>query len=216
MPPPTPPLAYVDKNILSRFIDKSRRIIEKKTQKRYNIHEHQITKDLWLNRKRFERKTSDFELQNKNHNMKFALYFQKFLKALISLTRFHRSKLLPKDQFGKNGENKAALFLKSEGYNILDRNVRFSIGEIDIVAQNEKYIVIIEVKTRRSAEYCHPIEAVHKKKREKIKKMGWRYYRNKKYATKGFAMRFDIITILWPGWPENKLPTIEHFVDAFR
>ena len=148
--------------------------------------------------------------------MKFTSFFCKLLRAIVSRTRFHRGKLLPKDQFGRDGENRATSFLKSEGYKILDRNVRFSIGEIDIVAKNEKYIVVIEVKTRRSAEYCHPIEAVHKKKREKIKQMGQRYFRNKKYAAKGFAVRFDIITILWPDWPNGKQSAIEHFVDAFR
>ena len=148
--------------------------------------------------------------------MKIATIFQKLLNTIVSRPRFHRSKLLPKDQLGKDGENKAISYLKSKGYKILAKNVRFSIGEIDIVAQNEKYIVVVEVKTRRSAEYCHPIEAVHKKKREKIKKMGQRYFRNKKYAAKGFAIRFDIITILWPDWPDGKQPTIEHFVDAFR
>ena len=148
--------------------------------------------------------------------MKFVLNFRELLQAIISRMRFHRGKILPKDQLGKDGENKATLYLKSEGYKIIGRNVRFSIGEIDIVAQNEKYIVVIEVKTRRSAEYCHPIESVHKKKREKIKKMGQRYFRNKKCAAKGFAIRFDIITILWPDWPDNKQSVIEHFVDAFR
>ena len=148
--------------------------------------------------------------------MKIATIFQKLLKTIASRTRFYRVKLLPKDKLGKDGENKAASFLKLEGYKILARNVRFSIGEIDIVAKNEKYIVVVEVKTRRSAEYCHPIEAVHKKKREKIKKMGQRYFRNKKYAAKGFVIRFDIITILWPDWPNGKQPVIEHFVDAFR
>jgi len=148
--------------------------------------------------------------------MKFIASFQNLLNAIVSKTLFQRGKLLPKDQFGRDGENKAASFLKSGGYIIIDRNVRFSIGEIDIVAQNEKYIVVIEVKTRRSAEYCHPIESVHKKKREKIKKMGYGYFRNKKYAAKGFAVRFDIITILWPDWPDGKQTIIEHFVDAFR
>ena len=46
--------------------------------------------------------------------------------------------------------------------------------------------------------------------------MGRQYYRNKKYAAQGFAIRFDIITIIWPDWPKGKQPMIEHFVDAFR
>ncbi len=118
-----------------------------------------------------------------------------------------------KDKFGEKGENRATQFLKLRGYQILTRNVRFSKGEIDIVAKNENSIVFIEVKTRHSAEYCHPIEAVDKKKQKKIKQMGLRYYREKKYAGQGFAIRFDIVTLIWPDGEE---PVIEHFVDAFR
>ena len=122
-------------------------------------------------------------------------------------------KRLAKDLLGKAGEKRAARFLKTKGYKIIARNVHFSIGEIDLIAQVEKTVVFIEVKTRQSAEYCHPREVVNKKKRQKIKQMALRYYRNKKYAKMGFAIRFDIVTLIWP---EGDEPKIEHFVDAFR
>ena len=118
-----------------------------------------------------------------------------------------------KDQLGEDGEKLASQFLRAGGYKIIATNVRFSIGEIDIVAQLEKTIVFIEVKTRRSAQYCHPLEVVDKKKRRKIKQMAKQYYCNKKYASKGFIMRFDIITLIWS---EGEQPKIEHFVDTFR
>jgi len=116
-------------------------------------------------------------------------------------------------ELGQNGEKRAEEFLKAKGYKIIARNVRFSIGEIDLIAQVEKIIIFIEVKTRQSAEYCHPIEVVDKQKRQRIKQMAIQYYRDKKYSTKGFAVRFDIVTLIWP---KGEQPIIEHFIDAFR
>ena len=140
-------------------------------------------------------------------------YVAIFIKKLKFIFFGNGSSLWSKDELGNNGEQEAATYLKRQGYRIIDKNVRFSIGEIDIIAKIGTTIVLVEVKTRRSNEYCHPIEVVDKKKREKIKKMGQWYYRNKKHADRGFAMRFDIITVIWP---EDKQPMIEHFVDAFR
>ena len=122
-------------------------------------------------------------------------------------------KRLAKDDLGEAGEKQAVHFLKANGYKIIARNVRFSIGEIDMIAQYQRTIVFVEVKTRHSAQYCHPLEVVDKKKRQKIKQMALQFYRRKKYAAGGFAIRFDIITLIWP---EGEQPKIEHFVDAFR
>ena len=137
-----------------------------------------------------------------------------FLRKLSAWIRRGTPKQrLAKDKLGKAGEKRAEEFLKTKGYKIIARNARFSIGEIDLVAQIQKTIVFLEVKTRQSAEYCHPLEVVDKKKKQKIKQIAMKYYHNKKYAARGFAVRFDIITLIWP---EGGQPIIEHFVDAFR
>ena len=140
-------------------------------------------------------------------------FFRRLLAWCYRRNNSKPLKRLAKDKLGKEGEKRAAKFLKSKGYKIVARNVRFSIGEIDIIVQIEKTIIFIEVKTRQSAEYCHPREVVDKKKRQKIKQMAMQYYRNKKYSKMGFAIRFDIITLIWP---EGEEPKIEHFIDAFR
>ena len=141
------------------------------------------------------------------------IFFRRLLERCFCWKNHKQHKYLPKDELGKEGEKRAEELLRYKGYKIIARNVRFSIGEIDLIAQVEKTIIFIEVKTRKSAEYCHPREVVDKKKRQKIKQMALRYYRNKKYAKMGFAIRFDIITLIWP---EGEEPKIEHFVDAFR
>lgn len=70
-------------------------------------------------------------------------------------------------QLGSTGENQAAAFLTNHSYKILDQNLRFDFGEIDILAEApDKTIVVVEVKTKISDDITEPHEAVtdHKKR----------------------------------------------------
>ncbi|MBQ8204058.1 MAG: YraN family protein [Clostridia bacterium] len=72
-------------------------------------------------------------------------------------------------EIGKKGEEKVADYLKSKGYIILKRNYKDSYGEVDIIAQNEEYIVFVEVKTRSENAIVSGFEAVNSKKQRLIK-----------------------------------------------
>lgn len=82
---------------------------------------------------------------------------------------------------GNQGEDIACVYLKKQGYQILERNFRIRGGEIDIVAQDKDYLVFIEVKTRYSHEYGLPAESMtpwkikHLLKTAKfyLQKIGW-------------------------------------------
>ncbi len=67
---------------------------------------------------------------------------------------------------GNLGETIAENYLKKSGYNIVCKNFRCSIGEIDIIALNKNSLIFVEVKTRTSTKFGYPKEAVtyHKKK----------------------------------------------------
>lgn len=52
-------------------------------------------------------------------------------------------------EYGRLGEESAARFLESEGYDIVGRNIYVSHDEIDVVAENDSFVVFAEVKTRR-------------------------------------------------------------------
>ena len=56
-------------------------------------------------------------------------------------------------------ENIAADYLKKNNYTILEKNFRCRIGEIDIIAKDEKYLVFVEVKYRNSQTFGYPTEA---------------------------------------------------------
>ena len=96
---------------------------------------------------------------------------------------------------GKNGEAVACKYLSKEGYIILERNFRSKFGEIDIIALEDKKVVFIEVKTRRSLNYGRPSDSVNYKKKIKLKKT-IEYY-NCINSVKRLDERFDIIEILY-------------------
>ena len=69
------------------------------------------------------------------------------------------------DPTAKLGEDKACNFLQKKGFKIIERNFRKGYGEIDIIAidssnQEEKTLVFIEVKTRKSNSFGSPLEAI--------------------------------------------------------
>lgn len=100
-------------------------------------------------------------------------------------------------ELGKLGEDIAADFLKKNGYNILARNIRFSRYELDIVAEDEYFLVFAEVKTRsccypESGGYGTPGRAVNSKKRTDTIKAANEYI-NKNPTDK--QPRIDVIEI---------------------
>lgn len=68
------------------------------------------------------------------------------------------------NELGRLGEQIAAEYLVAKGYTIRKRNWRCNKLEIDIVAEKNNRIIVVEVKTRSSAEYGQPIEAITREK----------------------------------------------------
>ena len=97
-------------------------------------------------------------------------------------------------QIGTEEEALAAMFLKAQGYEILEQNFRCRLGEIDIIARDGSALVFIEVKYRRNAAYGTPAEAVNLRKQQKICKVA-DYYRMKHRVSDGQACRLDVVAI---------------------
>lgn len=96
-------------------------------------------------------------------------------------------------RFWQTGEDVAVRHMKKCGYEILARNYRTPIGEIDIIARDKDTLVFAEVKTRRSVRYGAPKIAVTPKKQRKIS-MTALYYLKGTQAPHQKA-RFDVISI---------------------
>jgi len=111
---------------------------------------------------------------------------------------------------GRWGEEIAVQYLSRLGYQILRRNYRFQRCEIDIIARNGDTLVFVEVKTRQSLRFGHPILAVTAVKKRHIMKAARAFIERENTHTTD--VRFDVLTILSRG----QSVTIEHTRDAFR
>lgn len=108
-------------------------------------------------------------------------------------------------QTGENGEILAQEFLKTKGYTILFTNWRHKHSEIDIIAQDGKVVVFVEVKTRNNSSFGNPEDFVDKNKMKKMHQAADAYI--EQFDWQG-ELRFDIIAI-------EKNNVITHFEDAF-
>ena len=110
-----------------------------------------------------------------------------------------------KKLLGSVGEKRAAEYLLNAGYEILAKNFKTRVGEIDIIARKDQTIVFVEVKTRSSDDFGAPSEAVGNKKRKKYALVAEEYLLRNKCTDA--ACRFDVIEIENDG--------INHIEDAF-
>ena len=74
---------------------------------------------------------------------------------------------MPNTGSGRFGEQLTAEYLEEKGYEIVERNFKCRFGEIDIIAQNDRYLAFVEVKTR-SADGLSPLSARRSSKRHSI------------------------------------------------
>ncbi|MBR6630035.1 MAG: YraN family protein [Bacteroidaceae bacterium] len=112
------------------------------------------------------------------------------------------------NEFGQISEDRAVAYLMAHGYTIRDRNWRIGHKEIDIVAQKNGELVIIEVKARKNDHFGDPADAVTDDKIRKLVQAANAYVR---YHRISWPVRFDIIAITGePGYQK-----VEHIEDAF-
>jgi len=96
-------------------------------------------------------------------------------------------------ELGQMGESLAASYLIGCGWRIVDRNVRYREGEIDIVAARGGILAFVEVKTRRSSAFGSPAEAVTWRKQRKIRAVASRYLSERHPHAR--SVRFDVVDI---------------------
>jgi putative endonuclease len=112
------------------------------------------------------------------------------------------------NELGKLGEELSVEFLQKNGYKILETNWVFQKAEIDIIAQKENILVVIEVKTRSSIDFGSPQDFVKPSKIQLLVKAINEYVI---VNDLDLEIRFDIIALT----KEGKGFNIEHLEDAF-
>lgn len=115
-------------------------------------------------------------------------------------------------ELGKIGEGIAVKYLEEKGFEIIERNYRYSKGEIDIIAKDpvDGFLTFTEVKTRQNLEFGEPEYAITKAKQKQIRKIAELYLYEKEIEN--IDCRFDVIAIMLE---DIDNPQINHYENAF-
>ena len=134
---------------------------------------------------------------NTTHNVPNAT--QRSEQLLDSIARRLHDGTLCARQVGELGEQYAAAWLESQGWQTLDRNWHCRYGELDIVSRDDTGIIVfVEVKTRRTLRYGTPQEAVTSSKQIN-------------HRTPHNGVRFDVVTVI----VRDGKPLVHHIEGAF-
>jgi putative endonuclease len=95
---------------------------------------------------------------------------------------------------GRSGEEQAAVWYAANGYQIIERNWRSRIGEIDLICARGNTLVFCEVKSRRSDRLGAPLEAVTRPKQIRLRRLAAEYLFL--HTCGGHDVRFDVAGIL--------------------
>jgi putative endonuclease len=114
-----------------------------------------------------------------------------------------------KDELGRRGERLAEAHLVARGCAVLDRNWRCAQGEIDLVVRDGDEIAFVEVKTRTSVAYGHPLEAITVAKLARLRRLAGLWCAAHPGAGR---IRIDAVAVIAPFRGE---PTVEHLSGVF-
>lgn len=113
---------------------------------------------------------------------------------------------MSRTQVGAAAEERAAVYLREQGFRVLARNYRKKFGELDIVALTGDVLVFVEVRSKKNTHYGTPAETISRQKRARLTRAAEAYLAHSRMGD--MPCRFDVIAIVGE--------TIEHIVDAFR
>jgi putative endonuclease len=115
---------------------------------------------------------------------------------------------LPVNPLGVSGEALAEDHLRSLGYQIVEKDVRMPLGQLDLVAMDGKTLVFVEVKTRAGHGYGLPQESVDAKKIRKLRQLGLYYLKIRPYRG---SVRFDVVGLTVA---DGRLVRVDHIKNA--
>ncbi len=108
---------------------------------------------------------------------------------------------------GVKAEDVAARVLIEKGYDILERNYRCKLGELDIVAEHDGVLVFVEVRSRANDEHGDAVETVGPRKRRQVARVAEVYLAHRRPPHE--ECRFDVVAINGPD-------AIDVYDDAWR
>ena len=108
-------------------------------------------------------------------------------------TKIKANRKTDKRQRGDIAEDLALVFLQKHGFKLFERNFNCKLGEIDLIMQDQEYLVFVEVRHRKSTRFGGALESITASKQTKLRRAAEVYLQNIK--TRDCACRFDILCI---------------------
>ena len=116
---------------------------------------------------------------------------------------------------GKRAEDLAAEFLRAQGCEILERNYRRRLGELDLVARERGVLVIAEVRTRAPGGYGSAAASVDRLKQRRITRAALQLLQSRAELAR-LPVRFDVLVVSDLSAPEPRIEWIRHAFEASR
>jgi putative endonuclease len=99
-----------------------------------------------------------------------------------------------RQMMGRAAEEAAAAYLRAAGLAVVERNVRFREGEIDLVCRDEGAVVFVEVKCRRAGWDAAPAAAVSWHKQRRLTRLAQHYLKWRRLERA--RCRFDVVSVV--------------------
>ena len=113
---------------------------------------------------------------------------------------------------GAWGEALVAEYMRKKHYQIVAAGYRCRFGEIDLIVKNRKYLVFVEVKTRKNDDFAGAREFVDRNKQDRIRVTASLYLSQN---PTNLQPRFDVVEVYAPQGEQTVKPEIIHMEDAF-
>ena len=113
---------------------------------------------------------------------------------------------------GAWGEALVAEYLRKKRYQLVAAGYRCRFGEIDLIVKNRKYLVFVEVKTRKNGDFAGAREYVDRNKQDRIRVTASVYLSQN---PTNLQPRFDVVEVYAPQGEQTAKPEIIHMEDAF-
>ncbi len=117
-----------------------------------------------------------------------------------------------RQQLGQRSEALAVRFLRSHGYTIEQINVRFRVGEIDIVAREGVVLCFVEVRSTSSSQWGGPLASITDQKRRRLIRAAEGYLSRCRSLPR--ETRFDVVAVSWDDPAHPKLELVRGAFDA--
>lgn len=142
---------------------------------------------------------------------------ESYTAVILKMKNEYNAKACSRKETGRAGETIAAKYMESLGFRVAARNVHCSHREIDIICENDRYLVFAEVKTRTSGKslsiYGRPGTAVNSAKRANLVSAANDYLRKNKTSKQP---RLDVIEVVLSELPGGFVyADINHIRGAF-